>query len=201
MARLVRDNLHSRLVAILKLTLPLLALAILSTLFLFSRAIDPEDAIPYADTDIADRLREPRMTAAGYSGVTEDGSALTLTAAEAAPSETGGTARELRGTLQTPDGARTDIAAFAATLDSVAKVLKLTGGVELNSSTGYILGADGFDVALDRTYLQSTGPVEGSGPGGQISAGSLRLERQGEVGSPYLLVFKDRVRLLYQPVK
>ncbi len=201
MARTARDNLHSRLVAILKVTLPLVALAILSTLFLFSRTIDPEDAIPYADVDIADRLREPRMTGAGYSGVTVDGSALTLTAAEAAPDASGGTARELHGRLETPDGARTDIAAFTARLDSAAKLMHLTGGVEITSSTGWLLGADGFDIALDRTSLQSTGPVAGSGPGGQISANSLRIERQGAAGSPYLLVFNGGVRLLYQPEK
>ena len=58
MAKPPRDNLHSRLVAILKVALPLIALALLSTLFLFSRKIDPEDAIPYATVDVEDRLRD-----------------------------------------------------------------------------------------------------------------------------------------------
>ena len=71
-----RDNLHSRLVAILKVTLPLLALVILSTLFLISRKINPEDAIPYADVDIEDRLRDPKMTGASLSGMTPDGLSL-----------------------------------------------------------------------------------------------------------------------------
>ncbi|MEY3533380.1 MAG: hypothetical protein RI979_1404, partial [Pseudomonadota bacterium] len=75
-----QDNLHSRIVMILKVTLPLVALAILSSLFLFSREIDPEDAIPYADVEIADRLAQPRMTGAGFSTVTSDGATLTLSA-------------------------------------------------------------------------------------------------------------------------
>ncbi len=46
------DNTYSRVVAWLKILLPLLALAILSTLFLVARTIDPAQNIPYADVDI-----------------------------------------------------------------------------------------------------------------------------------------------------
>ena len=69
----------------MKVALPLTALAILSTLFLIARKIDPDAALPYAEVDIADRLREPRMTAPAFSGVTRDGAAITVTAAEARP--------------------------------------------------------------------------------------------------------------------
>ena len=64
MARPLRDNLHSRLVRVLKIALPLIALLLLSTLFLFSRKINPEDAIPYASVDVDDRLRL-RLAAGG----------------------------------------------------------------------------------------------------------------------------------------
>ena len=89
MARAVSDNLHSRLVSVLKLVLPLLALALLSTLFLVSRKIDPEAAIPYATVDVADRLRDPKMTDAGFASVAADGSTIALTAAQARPNSTG----------------------------------------------------------------------------------------------------------------
>ena len=70
------ENLHSKLVVWAKVTLPLLALGLLATLFLFSRKIDPTDAIPYADVDVEERAREPRLTMPTYAGVTSDGSAL-----------------------------------------------------------------------------------------------------------------------------
>ena len=57
-----QTNLHSTVVAWLKVALALIALAMLSTLFLFSDKIDPSDAIPFAEVDIADRIREPRLT-------------------------------------------------------------------------------------------------------------------------------------------
>ena len=40
---------YSRLVQIGKIVLPLVALGILSTLFLFSGEVDPEAAIPFAE--------------------------------------------------------------------------------------------------------------------------------------------------------
>nr|WP_232014486.1 hypothetical protein [Cereibacter sphaeroides] len=84
------DNLHSRLVSWLKVVLPLAALAILSTLFLVARTINPDDAIPYADVDVADRVREPRITAPTWAGITSDGAALSVEAAAARPGQAPG---------------------------------------------------------------------------------------------------------------
>ena len=95
---MARRDRHSRVVGWLKVALPLAALAILSTLFLLSDRIDPEDALPYAEVDVEDLAREPRMTAPTYAGMTTDGAALTLTATEAQtvsrdrPSDGGGPA-------------------------------------------------------------------------------------------------------------
>ena len=54
---------HTQVVGWLKVALPLLALAVLATLFLLSDRIDPDAALPYAEVDVAERAREPRMTA------------------------------------------------------------------------------------------------------------------------------------------
>ena len=50
---------RSRVVAWLRVLLPLAALAILSTLFLLPKSHDPDAAIPYADVD-ADRMEMSR---------------------------------------------------------------------------------------------------------------------------------------------
>lgn len=196
-----RDNLHSRVVAVLKIALPLLALAILSSLFLFSRRINPEDAIPYAKVDIEDRLREPRLTDAGLSGVTADGAALTLNMAEARPQPDGsGTATGITGRLATPDGATTDITAGSAKVDNTAKSAELSGGVILKSSAGYTVVSSGFDLALDHTSAISQGGVTADAPMGKLTADQMKLDQKTPGGS-YLLVFNGNVRLLYQPAK
>lgn len=199
MLGLGRDNLHSSLVVWLKIVLPLTALAFLSTLFLVSRGVSPEDAIPYADVDVADRLREPRLVDATFAGMTEDGAALTLKAAEAKPGTTAGAAGSasgLSGLLETPDGARTEISAAKAHLDQSARQFLLSGGVTLASSTGYRIETPGLSVALDRTSLASAGAVQATGPAGNLSAGAMLLTK---TAAGYVLVFNGGVKLIYQP--
>ena len=60
----VADNTYSRVVGWLKILLPLGALALLSTLFLFARGIAPVGEIPYAELEeIAReaRISDPRL--------------------------------------------------------------------------------------------------------------------------------------------
>ena len=196
-----RDNLHSQLVGILKVALPLSALGILSTLFLFSGKIDPEDAIPYAEVDVADRLRTPRMTDAGFAGVTADGASLMLTAADAKPADVAGgaAARIVLGTLETSDGAKTELAAAAVDMDAATRMIELSDGVELRSSAGMVIATLGLGIATDRTFAQSRGPVTATGPLGQLSAREFLLTAQDGVANSYVLVFNGDVRLLYQP--
>ena len=193
-----QDNLHSRIVMILKVTLPLVALAILSSLFLFSREIDPEDAIPYADVEIADRLAQPRMTGAGFSTVTSDGATLTLSADEATPSEGGGRVTGLKGELATADGFRTEISADSGQLDSNAGTVVLDAGVRLATSTGYEVTTDQLTLGTDRSFMESGGAVLATAPIGQLEAGGLRMDVTGD-GKTHLLVFNKGVRLIYQP--
>jgi lipopolysaccharide export system protein LptC len=197
-----RDNFHSTAVAWLKVLLPLAALGILSTLFLVSRTINPEDAIPFAEVDVADRIREPRVTAPTWAGVTEDGSALTVTAAEARPADAAGAdpnARALRAVLDMPGGGRAELVAATGRLDMAANRLIVEGGVVITTSTGYTLRTGALDAALDRTGLTAPGTVEGDGPGGHLAAGSMELTAKGGTPERYVMVFKNGVRLLYQP--
>jgi lipopolysaccharide export system protein LptC len=195
------DNWHSTIVAWLKIALPLLALAILSTLFLVSRTIDPSDAIPYAQVDIEDRIREPRLTAPRWAGVTDDGSAMTVAADEARPGQAGNapTAAELRITLESPDGGRADLLAARGNLDTAANVVTVSGGVVITTGTGYRIETEEMSAELDQTALTSPGAVTAIGPPGQISAGGMAITQDPSDPKAYLLVFNKGVKLLYQP--
>ncbi len=192
---------HTRVVGWLKVALPLLALVILSTLFLVSRTIDPMDAIPYAEVDVADRIREPRMTAPAYSGVTSDGAAVSLTASEARPADdaTGASAKAIRADMATPDGATTQFRAETADLDATAHRLTLGGGVQIETSTGYKVQAEALTLALDRTGAQSQGAVQAEGPPGAITAGAMEIRQDPAAPGSYVLLFNNRVTLIYQP--
>lgn len=200
-----RGNLHSRLVSLLKVILPLAALAVLSTLFLFSRTIDPSDAIPLAGVDVEDRARAPRMTAPSWAGLTDDGAALTVVADEARPGQAGDTdqpsATGLRARLQTPDGGTTDLVAATGRLDDAARLLHLGGGVVIDTDGGYRITTDATTAALDQTDIRSDTALAASGPLGQIEAGSMRLTESPEKPGTYLLGFGDTVKLIYDPKK
>ena len=202
MARAQPDNLHSRLVGVLKVLLPLLALAILSTLFLVSRKINPEDAIPYADVDIEDRLRDPKMTGAALAGMTRDGSALTLSAAVAKPGAgAGGSLSQVTGSLQTPDGRANALAAAMVQADPDSHLILLSGGAEFADTQGWTVTTEGLRIATDRTRVESTGPVGITGPIGQLTADHMTFHRPGGTSGPYVLVFNGQVRLLYEAQK
>lgn len=194
------DNLQSTLVAWLKVALPLVALAILSTLFLVARTIDPADAIPFAQVDIEDRIREPRLTGPTWAGVTDDGSALTVSADEARPGVGGGaTAQAVSASLDMPGGTQARLTAQAGQLDNAGRQFVATGDVVITISTGYRIESDRLIAALDRTGLQSPGPVTASGPVGRIDAGAMDLHQDEASPGTYVLVFKDGVKLLYDP--
>ncbi|AZL59223.1 LPS export ABC transporter periplasmic protein LptC [Tabrizicola piscis] len=192
---------HTRVVGWLKVTLPLMALAILATLFLLADRIDPEAALPYAEVDVEDLAREPRMTAPTYAGTTSDGGALTLSADEARPSAEGAPARAqtLRLQLDTPDGAATNLTAAEAVLDNVAREIVLSGGVVITTSTGYRVETAEMTAKLDRSGLQSQTPVTATGPAGDLSAGGMTLGQDNRTPGGYLLVFNGGVRLVYLP--
>jgi lipopolysaccharide export system protein LptC len=192
---------HTRVVGWLKVALPLMALAVLATLFLLADRIDPEAALPYAEVDVADRAREPRMTAPSYAGTTSDGASLTLAADEARPAAPSApaAARRLVMELATPDGGRTELHAAEAELQRAEARILLSGGVTVSTDTGYRLETPEVLARTDRSRLESRGAVTATGPAGDLQAGGMVLSEQPEAPGTYLLVFNQGVRLVYRP--
>jgi lipopolysaccharide export system protein LptC len=195
-------KLYSRFVAWAKVLLPLGALGLLATLFLIARQIDPDAAIPFAEIDVERFAREARIGAPEFSGVTEDGTVIALTAelARPDPAEPGRmTAERLAAEFEVPDGSRVTAVARQGAVDSPAQRIELRGGVEVTTSTGYRVETEGLWAALDRTSLASTGPVEAEGPPGRIAAEAMEMTQDPEHTEAYVLVFKGGVRLIYEP--
>ncbi len=196
------DNNYSRFVAYTKVILPIIALGILSTLFLFSRNIDPTQSIPFADIDVEQLAREQRIGAPNYAGVTEDGSAISITATTARPLE--GNAQVIAATdvttiIEDATGGRIDISASSGRIDSAQQQVTLDGGVQILTSTGFIINTSGLTAALDVTAIASDGHITATGPLGSLTAGQMVLEKQNNTDDTHLLVFKGGVKLIYDP--
>ncbi len=191
---------------IVRLVLPLGALALLSTVFLFSQNIDPQRAVELSDLDIEELTREPRVGTARFAGVTSDDTSMTIMAksVRSAAELTEGAPILLRleapqGNLEFPSGR---IAAFRGDegqIDQAADVMLLRGDVVLETSDGYLARMPELRAALESTLVQGFGGIEAEGPAGELTADSLEIRRvPGDAGG-YLLAFKGNVRLIYVP--
>lgn len=195
----IADNIHTRVVTWLKIALPLLALAILATLFLVAESVNPDSAIPYADVDVDRILREQGITKPSFGGVTADGVAVALTADAVRPGQDNRdrlTGTALAATLDLPAGTRITIDSPEGVIDATTREAILQGGARLESSDGLVVETDRIVTALDTAKAMSDGAITATGPAGDLSAGRMELSK-GDAG--YLLVFKDGVRLIYQP--
>ena len=192
----LNHSLHTRLVGLLKVGLPLVALGILSSLFLFSRSITMDGALPYAEVDIDDRLREPKMVDVHIATTSAEGAAIEITAQSILPSGTeGAMARQARARITAPAGQLTTLSAPLVDYDSAKATAAMTGGVEIFSA-GYAMTTQALDINMDKAQLDSRGEVRALGPMGQVDAGQMRLTQQQD---GVVVVFNSGVHLLYKP--
>jgi lipopolysaccharide export system protein LptC len=200
----VYDNTYSRMVAWLKIILPLAALAILSTLFLASKSTDLTRNIPVAQGTVEDLAREQRIGKPSYAGVIDNGTAVTLTAKSAHPPAEGETefkAADLRATLSTPGGETIDAIAPEGHFDIFERKATLAGGVTIKTSAGYTIQTTSITANLKDGLAETQDMITGDGPLGHFEAGQMVLKQQsGGTSSPsYELVFKKGVHLVYLP--
>jgi len=214
------DNRYSRFVALAKIILPLAALGLLSSLVLFSRSVDHDSAIPYAEVDVEELARGQGIGAPTYSSVTGDGAAITVRAVTARPnlanpsqaSATGLTAR-----ISMPDGATIDVSASDGAIDTAASTVDLRRDVTIVTSTGYRITTDALATRTDRTQLVSPGRIVADGPMGHLEAGRMELTQgtaDGQIAPDdagarpadaaaetdgYVLLFQGGVKLVYEP--
>lgn len=192
--------LHSRLVRLATLILPVLALALLSTLFLVARRVNPDDAIPFADVDVSMRARDQQLTMPRFTGLSQGRTAFDLSARTARPDAADPrrmSADVLRLILRDPGGGRTTVTSEAGDIDTAERDIVLTGDVRVVTSTGYELRTERLEGSLGRLSVVSPGNVTGSGPLGTLRAGTMALGEDGD--GVATLLFTNGVDLLYVP--
>lgn len=197
----MQSDRYSQLVGWLKVLLPLMALALLSTLFLLSRNIDPEAVIPFADKEIQDRLRDQQVTGPVYQSVTADGDELAFSAEKlTTPKEQTGAndAEDVEVTMNLASGATVTLRATRGRFDIGTDQADLQQDVVITTSTGYRLLSDRLITQLSTVEVKSPGPVAGDGPLGTLDAGAMQLNA-GAGDTPAQLVFTNGVKLIYTP--
>ncbi|MEX0310930.1 MAG: hypothetical protein AB3N17_11885 [Tateyamaria sp.] len=190
---------YSRLVAWLKVLLPLTALGLLATLFLLARNVDPTAAIPFADTEIQARLQGQQVTAPVFAGTSDSGDRVSVSAGTMVTNGSdSNNATDLAAQIDLTSGTRVVLFSDRGAFDMAGGTSSLEGNVVITTSTGYKLTSDALFTDFDQMTLESPGPVTGTGLSGTLDAGRMRLEKSAD-GENAHLVFTNGVKLVYRP--
>lgn len=193
------DNRHSRIVGWVKVLAPLTALALLSTLFLFARDGGQGEGFPVAE--ITALARDQGITAPAFSGVTEAGAVIAISAETARPgAETQGLLVIDRPqlTLEAADGTTLQATAGSGSLNTADQTASLEDLARLETSSGFTMETTALDVDLSAGVVETRGRLAIAAPFGLIEAGHARIH-WAETGEGQMMVLSDGVRLVYDP--
>lgn len=195
---------YSTFVRILKIGLPLLSLAILSTLFLFSSRIDLSQPSPIDGVDVDRLIAEQGIGTPQFVGQTTDGASVHMQARRAIPNldpDGGLDATMVQARIDEPSGDVLNLSAPIASFRNQTDDATLSGGVALSSSVGLQMTTDSLEIGRNFDNITAPGEVQAIVPFGQLQAGAMQISRAPAQSGPsgYRFVFTNGVKLIYTP--
>ena len=191
---------YSRMIAFLKVLLPLMALALLSTLFLLSRNTEPMASIPFAEAEVNERMRDQQITGPFFSGSTEQGDQISFSAGKIGVADGNGrvTANDISAQIDLSSGARLVFFADLGEVDIANDTSILSGKVLITTSTGYKINSERLVSAMTSLNMESPDKIIAKGPLGTFSAGSMQLTLSEKTKFTQM-IFTNAVKLIYDP--
>lgn len=192
-------NLYSQWVGWAKILLPLSGLALLSTLFLLARG--PNDGTDISLERVVALAREQQVSAPEFSGLTDTGAVVVITARSARPTQDRpdtADVDDIRMRMNNPDGSTVDATGVVGEIDGRARTAYFSGLVRVQTSTGYTMETGGLTVTLDTGTAVSDGLLEIRAPMGNLTAGQVTF-RYDSANTRHQMLFTDGVRLIYTP--
>lgn len=189
---------YSRIVALLRVILPLAALALLSTLFLLPRNRDPVAAVPFAQGEISKRVKGEQVTGPFFSGTTTGGDRVSVTAVSM---RTGrnmvNEVDDLTLQIDLVSGTRINLMSDQGQFDMTHAMSELTGNVIITTSNGIEMKTDSLIADLDNLTVEAPFTTA-TGPLGRLESGQMRMEQRGPAHDTHF-VFTESVKLIYDP--
>jgi len=193
------DDSYSFFVAWVKTLLPIAALSMLSTIFLFSGKVDVTQSLPYAELNVADIIREQRITRPYFTGISESGIEFALSAAYATPDANKPSilnVSELDIKFKSPKGNEANITASLGLVNAETNYASISQGVRLDSKLNFWIATERLDIYLNDSYASTNGPFKGVFPFGSIDSGNMILKM---IAGDQRILFTNGVRMLYKP--
>ncbi len=195
----IARNRHSIIVAWAKVILPILALALLSMLFLFVRAPTPDVPPAFVDPDQQSALIEQNLSQPRFSSTLDDGRQVTLSAVSmsqspATPNRIFLQSVELEMEMSALDQAL--LTAENGQINLAQQMVDLQGDVTFVTENGYQVFSDAMSIDLQGGRMIAPGPVFARGSAFQIRAGGMEFSGPRAAA---ILRFTDGVQMLYDP--
>lgn len=200
-------GLYSRVVAVLKVGLPLVALAMLSALFFGQGETPSDDGLVFSQGDVEALGSGLRIMNPTFTGTTSSNDRFRFTAAQVTPDKAPperADISELAGEVTLAGGPVITVRAATGDLHIPTQRLDMTGDVELDTSDGYRVRAPKLTLDLKSGSMLAGDRVETEGPLGTIDSGSLRIAPTGDPATGggddrRRFSFGNGVRVLYVP--
>ena len=190
---------YSAFVIWVKTLLPIVALGMLSTIFLFSGKVDVTQSLPYAKFNIAEIIREQRITKPYFSGVSNNGTEVIISAAYASSDEKNVDVlniTELSVVLTSQNAKTIRITADRGTLNSALQKAVISEDVHLTATSGFWLKTDNLTVNLKQGVATAKNVFQGVTRLGTIDAGKVVVQM---IAEDQKIIFTNGVRLIYNP--
>ena len=197
------DHAYTRIVRGLKVTLPLIALVLLSTMFMLSRKVDPTAAIALSDQAFREKITNSQLSNPQYDGNTNSGKSVTVTALSARPDpEVEGKTygQVVDALINLNNGEAMRIKADTGVIDEAQDRAVLNGNVHIRTTDGYDFKTSQMTSLLSTIEGESAGRVEGFGPPGTLNAGKMFVRTDENTGNVHLL-FTQGVHFVYKNKK
>lgn len=195
---LFRRGGYSRFVAIAKLVLPLVAVALLALVWAWPnlRGSDARFRLGFSDLVTRDTTG-PSMVNPRYVGTDSQKQPFAITSDAARNSLLDRMKIDLvvpKGDIALSDGSWLILAADTGVYARTAKTLELFGGVTLFHDSGYEIRTDSAYVDLEKSTAEGYRPVHGHGPFGDLRAEGFVLLEKGKV-----IRFTGKAKLVLYP--
>ncbi len=188
---------YSGMVAWLKILLPLIALGLLGTVFLFNNKDTFEIGFTFSRADLDSLEKGSFLKNPQINGITAKGEPFHVLADEIKPLDDSTNLvviTNMRTEFRFNSGAWAKVTASAALMDVAAQTVWFENGGRLETSDGNVAQVETLHLLMALGELQGTGIVA-NGPLGQVSAENFRIESNGTENR--VLWFENNVRMQY----
>ena len=196
---------YSRAIKWAKLIMPVIAVLLLASVFIFGKEDALRSGTLSIDADTINLTTDQKITNPQFSGLTNLGDSFILKAIEAMPDSPSPEKIDLISPSLEFDalqGVGFKISSKNGSVNFIKQSAELNGNVYIDMTNGYKAISEKIQLNLKLGNLIAPNSVEASGPYGKIIAGSMELFKDFDNKTSQVsgnLNFSDGVTLIYLP--